>query len=106
MAVLLGTALAYLPLPSRATMIDIGMADTALRRAVGTSEPIAELAAAGHEPPRPEGTRCWYFYAGYDITADPVRIVRYCLAGERIVDKRLISVRVGLENDVRVGPGE
>ncbi|MGI5490189.1 sensor histidine kinase [Microtetraspora malaysiensis] len=94
-AVFLGTALAYLPLPSRAAMIDVGMADSALRRAVGASEPVAELAAAGHEPPRPEGARCWYFYAGYDITADPVRIVRYCLNGERIVDKRLISVRVG-----------
>ncbi|WP_219509660.1 hypothetical protein [Nonomuraea ceibae] len=94
---LMGAALTFLPLPSRAAMIDIGMADGALRRALGVSEPIAELAVAAHEPPRPEGSRCWYFYAGYDITADPVRVVRYCLVGERIADKRLITVHMGRE---------
>ncbi|MGW5688917.1 sensor histidine kinase [Nonomuraea sp. NPDC003754] len=94
-AVLLVAVLAYLPLPSRSAMLDVGMANAALRALVGGSEPIAELAVAAHEPPRPPGTRCWYFDADYDVTRNSVRVVRYCLAGDRIVDRRVITVRIG-----------
>ncbi|GAA0929897.1 sensor histidine kinase [Nonomuraea longicatena] len=94
-AVLLIAVVSYLPMPSRVAMIELGMSDAGFRRSAVDSEPVAELAVAGHEPPRPPGSHCWYFYAGYDIAADPVRVARYCVGGGRIVDRRVITVHVG-----------
>jgi hypothetical protein len=77
------------------------MSRAEFRDVLGGNDPVAQLAAQGHEPPRPAGTTCDYVrdFAGTGgpvaapgPSGTPVSLFRYCFAAGRLAQIQRIDL--------------
>ncbi|QWF78841.1 sensor histidine kinase [Amycolatopsis sp. CA-230715] len=74
--------------------VRLGMTENEVEEWFGPNEPAAEIAATGHEPPRPADTECTYVSADDEPDSGTAAVFRFCFGEDGLVDKTWFEIPV------------
>ncbi|WP_344431335.1 sensor histidine kinase [Amycolatopsis minnesotensis] len=72
--------------------VQLGMTPNEVEEWFGPNEPVAEIAAGGHEPPRPDGTECAYVSADDSPDAAVAAVFRFCFGEDGLAEKTVFEI--------------